>query len=146
MKKVAIKGDDTAETGRKIIEYLEGLGGVNYYGLNGRSIVYYLIDSNGRINGEVELPDTHTLITLPNEEFKFGDEVVTEEGVKYNYVTCVDGKYLCTSASLDKLSVVGGGCFMDISVFDTVYPVPKMQITIDGKSYTKEEAIELLTK
>ena len=145
MKKVAIKGDGTEATGRKIIEYLKGLGGVNEIEANGHSKAYYLINVNGCIDCAFQLPDTHTLITLPNDEFKFGDKVVTKEGVKHTYLGKVDGNYLCTFAPINEMNP---NCeYVSLLVLlDTVYPVPKMQITIDGKNYTKEEAIELLTK
>ena len=45
-KNVAIKGDGTAETGKRIIEYLEGIGARNCAHCTGSFAVYYYIDDD----------------------------------------------------------------------------------------------------
>jgi hypothetical protein len=68
MKKIAIKGDGTEETGKKIIKYLESLGGDNCIYLSGCSLRYYYINDAGRICGDIlKCPIGYTLIPLPSE-------------------------------------------------------------------------------
>lgn len=69
--KVCIKGDGTKEYGKKIIEYLEGLGGKNgpfefkAYGNN-----YYHIKENGSISFENQIPEGYTEISLKSESLE----------------------------------------------------------------------------
>ena len=61
--KVAYKGDGTKEVGKKIIDELERLGGVNYHCKSGISSNYYYIDkTDNRIYYSINLPKTYTLI------------------------------------------------------------------------------------
>jgi hypothetical protein len=69
MKKIAIKGDGTEETGKKIIKYLESLGGVNTDNRCGDSNgCYYINDMHNAIRfSPMHIPIGYTLITLPQE-------------------------------------------------------------------------------
>ncbi len=64
-KKVCIKGDGTEETGKRIINYLEGLGGVNSNCLKGGLAVYYFINDKNEIYCRYDLPAGYELATLP---------------------------------------------------------------------------------
>jgi hypothetical protein len=84
--KVCIKGDGTAEYGKKIIEYLEKLGGINNGDLNGinngelnriNNIFYYLIDEDFDINIFLSIPQGYREIDLKKELREFNDYIYT---------------------------------------------------------------------
>ena len=57
------------EHGKKVIEYLESIGGVNGRKYEGRCIgCYYFIDLSGTISYNYNLPPGYTAITLPEEK------------------------------------------------------------------------------
>ncbi len=64
-KNVAIKGDGTPETGKRIINYLEGLGGVNSSNFGFVGNYYYSLDGNGHIGYTPDIPLGYELATLP---------------------------------------------------------------------------------
>ena len=70
--KVAYKGDGTKETGKKIIDALERLGGINYYDYKGTGDYYYVISEiPSNIERLITLPKTRTLITLESTQKLF---------------------------------------------------------------------------
>lgn len=63
--KVCIEGDNTLEYGKKIIEFLESLGGFNKYNWTGKSDSgYYFIRPNGKIYLHDGIPEGYTEISL----------------------------------------------------------------------------------
>jgi hypothetical protein len=76
--KTCFKSDGTDETGAKIINELERLGGMNPLRFNGNSQVlrFYLINYEGRITCESFIPEGYTLTELPSEvKLSVGDAV-----------------------------------------------------------------------
>ena len=71
MEKIAFKGDGTEETGRKIIETLEKMGGVNRNLLDGDMkddfLEAYLIDNNRSIRW-IEPPSDYRILTIEQYE------------------------------------------------------------------------------
>lgn len=103
-KKVAILGDGTIETGKRIIKYLEGLGGINSHGCDGHMrSSYYLIDDNNNIDYFTNKPLDYELVTLPElappgyeptYEKTFPREMlVWDEAEVYAIKQTVDGMY-----------------------------------------------------
>jgi hypothetical protein len=80
--KVCIKGDGTLEYGKKIIEYLKSLGGINQYLLDGddksRINSGYFIDKNFIINSGTK-PYNYREIDLKKELREFNDYIYTEQ-------------------------------------------------------------------
>lgn len=70
--KVTYKGDGTKETGKKIIDELKRLGGVNFWNYKGTGDYYYVIDST---NSKIELTETppknRTVILLESTQKLF---------------------------------------------------------------------------
>ena len=94
-KKVCIKGDGTEKTGKRIIEYLEGLGGVNKNGYYGDSKHKYYIDYNGCIRNNTP-PSDYELITIPEQtpEKTFPREMWVWDDSRHNrQKEIVDGMY-----------------------------------------------------
>jgi hypothetical protein len=76
--KTCFKSDGTKETGSKIINELERLGGVNSLRFNGDSQVlrFYWITYEGRITCDSFIPEGYTLTELPSEvKLRVGDAV-----------------------------------------------------------------------
>ena len=70
--KVTYKGDGTKEVGKKIIDELERLGGINYWNYKGTGDYYYVIDStNSKIVRTETLPKNRTLILLESTQKLF---------------------------------------------------------------------------
>lgn len=71
MEKIAFKGDGTEETGRKIIETLEKMGGVNRNLMNGDMkndfLKAYFIDNNRSIRW-IEPPSDYRILTIEQYE------------------------------------------------------------------------------
>jgi hypothetical protein len=70
---VAIQGDRTLETGKKIIDYFLSKGGKNRMGLEGRSRLYYFLDLDKSITGvsnAIDMPFHITSIFEAKEFFK----------------------------------------------------------------------------
>lgn len=63
--KVALRGDDTEETHKKIIDYLKNLGGYDNYIYYTYSKNFYYIDSNGKIIRSPFIPEEYTIIDYP---------------------------------------------------------------------------------
>ena len=101
-QKVTIKSDGTATHGRKIINYLISLGGVNKLGHAGSSggSYYYISEASGNIVFSSGKPTGYTRITLPAAKrgrkpkqkeqlptFKFGEKVeVSDDGSRNSWV------------------------------------------------------------
>ena len=70
MNKISLQSDGTIETGKKIINYLETLGGVNLYKLSGAGVrsvgsgAYYYIDSSNIIRSDYSIPNGQTLFDI----------------------------------------------------------------------------------
>jgi hypothetical protein len=76
--KTCFKSDGTDETGAKIINELERLGGMNPLRFNGNSTVhpFYWINYEGRISCDSFIPAGYTLTELPSEvKLRVGDAV-----------------------------------------------------------------------
>lgn len=71
-KKIVIKGDGTPEYGKRIINYLKALGGINTLNVVGYTHgfigYYYFIDNDNTINCKRSLPIDYTLIDLHDKE------------------------------------------------------------------------------
>ena len=66
-KEICIKGDGTEEYGKKIILYLESLGGYNLNWFNGSDKNYYYINLHNIIGISGEIPSGYTEISLKKE-------------------------------------------------------------------------------
>lgn len=70
--KVAYRGDGTKETGKKTIDELERLGGINYWNYKGTGDYYYVINStNSKIVRTETPPKNRTLILLESTKKLF---------------------------------------------------------------------------
>jgi hypothetical protein len=68
-KNICFKSDGTEETGKKIIEELEKLGGINKGEYNGESNGrYYFINYKGNLDMEFSIPEGYELISLKEEK------------------------------------------------------------------------------
>ena len=124
--KVCIKGDGTAEYGKKIIEHLESLGGVNEFGRSGSSDVYniYAIDKNFNIDNSKAIPQGYKEISLKEVEQELKVEPIQENVVKTIYnmnlheTITISKDFLCTR--------VAGGWIYEIqkpivNVLETIF-------------------------
>jgi hypothetical protein len=67
--KIAFESDGSIETGAKIIEALEGLGGLNMHFLDAAtSDLYYFINDNREIVNDIDFPVGYTLQEINNYE------------------------------------------------------------------------------
>jgi len=64
---ICLKGDSTKEIGKRIIKYLESIGGSNVNLYRGDSLAYYFI-RDGIITGGGHIPPGYVLINLPEEK------------------------------------------------------------------------------
>ena len=70
--KVAYRGDGTKEVGKRIIDELKRLGGINYWNYKGTDDYYYVISEiPSNIERLITLPKTRTLITLESTQKLF---------------------------------------------------------------------------
>jgi hypothetical protein len=84
--KTCFKTDGTDETGAKIINELERLGGMNPLRFNGNSTVhpFYWITYEGRITCDSFIPEGYTLTELPSEvKLRVGDAVRVKPNARY---------------------------------------------------------------
>jgi hypothetical protein len=84
--KTCFKSDGTDETGAKIINELERLGGMNPLRFNGNSTVhpFYWINYEGRISCDSFIPAGYTLTELPSEvKLSVGDAVRVKPNARY---------------------------------------------------------------
>lgn len=116
--KVALLSDGTAERGKRIIEHLESLGGINtepkLSGCDNKG--YYAIIDDGVIHTFKNLPYGYELIELPYEEksyaitedseIKVGDILEDLDADKYKVLDIKNGKYLLSEA--DDFEEFGG--------------------------------------
>lgn len=87
--KVCFKSDGTDETGAKIINELERLGGMNPLRFNGNSTVllFYWINYEGRITCDSFIPAGCTLTELPSEvKLRVGDAVRVNPNARWRTV------------------------------------------------------------
>lgn len=87
--KVCFKSDGTDETGAKIINELERLGGMNPLRFNGNSTVllFYWINYEGRITCDSFIPAGCTLTELPSEvKLRVGDAVRVKPNARWKTV------------------------------------------------------------
>jgi hypothetical protein len=77
--KVCFKGDGTDNTGIKIIDELERLGGKNVsdYGGNANNRYYYINDK-GNVSMEYDIPQGYELVSL-NKEIKMKNRILTPQ-------------------------------------------------------------------
>jgi hypothetical protein len=77
--KVCFKGDGTDNTGIKIIDELERLGGKNVsdYGGNSNNRYYYINDK-GNVSMEYDIPQGYELVSL-NKEIKMKNRILTPQ-------------------------------------------------------------------
>ena len=70
MEKIAFKGDGTTETGRKIIETLEKMGGINASRLNGLSsgCIYWNNEGTSKIRCNLNPPNDYRILTIEQYE------------------------------------------------------------------------------
>jgi len=89
--KVCFKSDGTNETGDKIINELERLGGKNVSGYSGNSNNrYYCINDKGNVDMEYDIPEGYTLTNLPSEvKLSVGDLVKVKPDARYR--TAIEG-------------------------------------------------------
>ena len=140
-KKVAIKGDCTVETGKRIINYLEGLGWVNSSNFGFMGNYYYSLDRNGHIGYTPDIPLGYELITLPEPtpEKTFPREMwVWDRSELYGMAAIVDGMYK------GRYMVADGGDYDTYKYAKEIEP-PK-PLTTDEKIADLQKQIDELKK
>lgn len=121
-KNICFKGDGTIETGKKIINALEKLGGKNMWNMNGQGQFVYLISKDNSIKSSIfgipdgyELKDIHTynpqLTAEEIENYKdwqVGDKIflntdVAEIIFRSGKFVAIERKQICVTYTCDEL-------------------------------------------
>jgi hypothetical protein len=140
MKKVAYKGDRNVETGKKIIDKLEILGGENEEQFMGFGDGYYYIGEDNVISIGYKLPDGYTLENVYEWKPRFGEEVFAwDEGLDVN------DTFYYLGITTSGMHIVSLNFSKDEEYFETVYIYKNVsEFKKEMPEYTIEELKEKL--